>query len=238
MILGLWSLYVINILVFQQGDTLQFIENGKVVDTEIINTGTILYGDTIAFTRNVKISPDHTRYLIYEDEYHRINDSITTWLTCYKVRKMLIYERQCAGNRRIIADLTKIFDDVIVIVTSDKLSRNPTLDVIDSTGTKRIVHEGEWQRIVCYALSPDQNYIVLYCRGLYRKKAWDHIVCVDLLSGKEWQYMFPLCLSCKKGKVQVTVDNTGTTTISYNNEHRVFSKDGTLIEIFYTHSQP
>ncbi|MBA7544100.1 hypothetical protein ES705_36447 [subsurface metagenome] len=95
-----------------------------------------------------------------------------------------------------------------------------------------IINSGDWTRIVDYKLSQNCRYLVFHTRRPYARKLWDYIYFIDLKTKKDWQYLFPICISCKRGKFSLDVNNTGQVDVVYKAEHRIFSKEGKLLDIF------
>jgi hypothetical protein len=60
----------------------------------------------------------------------------------------------------------------------------------------------------------------------------DSIYFYDLIAAKDWDYLFPSCLSCKKSRIYLEVDNDGRAEVIHKNEHRVFTSGGILTDIY------
>ena len=69
-------------------------------------------------------------------------------------------------------------------------------------------------------------------RKRYSRKLWDYLYFIDLQTKQNWEYMFPTCLSCKRTNITLAIDDNGQVEAVHRAEHRVFSSEGKLIDIF------
>ena len=222
-----------NILVFHQADTLKFVKGDSVIDKWVLDEkiektdlGTVIH------SKKSKVSQDNKYFIYYEEEYYSKRDSFVTTLSLYDARKRKLWERSPENNRKISFYLTNIYKDFVILVTTDNYNLNPSLKFIKDKKVKEIIKEKEWQRIVKYEFSPNIQYLLLHVKNPYNTKMWDYVHCIDLKSKKTWTYLFPICVSCKKYKLDLSIDNNGKAQVIYKNRHRIFSKNGTLIDIF------
>lgn len=227
------SLIFFNILVFQNGDTLNFRKGEEIIEQWIMSSanmttdlGTMLYS-----TRSM-VSDNNKRFLYYEEYYYPSLDSYDTKLTFYNAKKTKLWEKSVSNGRRISFYLSKILDDIVTMVTTDKQNAQPRLFFIENKNMKKINDDNKWHKIVSYSISPNMQYIALHIKNPYKKKIWDYVYFIDLTTKNEWSYLFPICVSCKRKKFDVTVDDDGITEVIYKGEHRIFSKQGKLTDIF------
>ena len=121
---------------------------------------------------------------------------------------------------------------LFIITKCDRFYREPAFIVIRNGETVEVIQEGEWQRIVSYKISANDRYLLFHTRKPYHGKPWDYIFFWDLRTGRNWDYIFPTCLSCKKSRIDLGVDNSGRSEVIHKNEHRIFSKEGVLVDIY------
>ncbi len=217
-------------LVFQYGDTLKFYKNDSLIDQWILKSGEIENGGY--FTQRVKVSSDNKKFLFYEEKDFPASDSIYTKLTVYSADKKKIWTRIKNGKRKICLDLTQIYPDKIILFTTDRLNSFPIMEVVKNKNTDKLVDMRGWKSIVNYEISANGRYCLFHTRKPYNNKMWDYIYFVDLESNKDWEYLFPFCFSCKRGNLALKVDDDGKSEVIYKNEHRIFDKEGNLIDVF------
>ena len=83
-----------------------------------------------------------------------------------------------------------------------------------------------------YAFSPNERYVVLHVKNPFADKVWDFIHFIDIQASNEWTYRFPICVSCKRFNLDISVTDDGVSDVVYKSEHRIFNKEGKLIEIY------
>lgn len=222
-----------NILVFQNADTLKFVKGDSVVDIWLL-TEKIQETDLgkIIFNKKSKVSKDNKYFFIYEEKYYPSKDSFFTKILFYDADKEKLWEKTPETGRKISFHLTNIYNDIVILVTTDKFNINPDLKSIKDNKIKEIIKEREYQRIIKYEFSSNMRYLILHIRNPYNTKMWDYIYSIDLQNQKKWNYLFPMCVSCKKNKIDLSIDNNGKAEVIYKGEHRIFSKDGELLDIF------
>jgi len=226
---------VINMLVYQQGDTLQFVSRDSIVDRWILGEKIERTDSTERImTTRARVSQDNRYFLFFKEFFFPIKDSVFTEISYYNANRRRLWKETRTGERKISFYLSKIYQNKIYLVDTDKARKNPNLYIINNNNKKRkrIIKEGEWIYIIDYEISPNGQYIVLNTKNPYYKKIWDYIYFIDLKTRKSWTYLFPTCLSCKKTRIKLAVDDSGKAEVVHRNEHRVFSKDGRLIDIF------
>jgi len=106
--------------------------------------------------------------------------------------------------------------------------------IIKNNNNKRIIDLKQWTNIVNYEISPIGRYALFHAKKPYNNKLWDYIYFLDLETNKTWEYLFPFCFSCKRGWLDLKIDDEGKSEVIYQNknEHRIFDKDGNLVDIF------
>lgn len=227
------GLLIANILVFQQGDTLRFLKNNEVIDQWLLfEDPQNQSSDHLVYTRRSKVSVDSSHFFIYEEERHTLTDSVFTKITLYNAGQVKLWEKCMRKGRRISFYLTDIYKDIIILVTTNSGHTNPSLEIIINKKKKEIIKENEWHRIIRYAISPNMQYLVLHVKNPHNKKMWDYIYFVDIDTYDNWTYLFPICVSCKRKKIELAVYDNGKSEVIYKGEHRVFSKQGKLIDIY------
>lgn len=226
-------LIFLNVLVFQNADTLTFVKGKDIIEKWIMSTeySTTDPGTAIYTTRSM-VADDNKHFLFYEETYYPAPDSYDTKLTFYDASKTKIWEKTPDSGRRISFYLSEIYNDIVTMVTTDKYNANPSLHLIKNKKTITIVDDDKWYRLASYSFSPSMKFLVLHVRNPYMRKTWDYVHFINIENKKSWTYLFPICVSCKRNKLDVSVDNDGITQVIYKGEYRIFSKDGKLTEIF------
>jgi len=214
------------------GDTLFFTNNSASTDTLPLNAGDADGSTDIIHMRKAMVSPRGIYYTIYEETYFRLDDSIVTRIAMYDSLRNEQWQRAYAGKRKISYDLSRVLDDMLILVTTDKNNSLPEVELIRNNKAMIIIEEGKLRKITDYTLSPDARYIAMHANNPYNNKLWDYVYFVDIRTGKTWSYLFPVCLSCKRARISLSLDNDGQLEVIYKTEHRVFSKDGQLIDIY------
>jgi hypothetical protein len=226
----IWSLLCACITL--SGDSLVFTVGGNPADILLLNNGDAVGSTDIIHTRKAKVSPRGIYCTIYEETYFRLVDSITTDMVMYDSLRNKQWQRACAGRRKISYDLSQVLDDMLILVTTDKSNGLPEVELIENNKATTVIKKGKLRKINDYTLSPNLRYIALHARNPYNNRLWDYIYFVDIETDKHWSYLFPVCLSCKRAKISMSVDDDGQVEVIYKTEHRIFSKDGQLVDIF------
>lgn len=233
---NLWImiLFLLGTLVLQNGDTLFFAEDSSYVDTVVMQTWIVENKGAIRVTEKAKVGTDNTIYLIHSAVYGLTapESLLSSTIAFYDAKKNKLLEDKSRGGRNIAYDLSNIHDSLFIVTTWDHQYRKPALYVVKDDKKLEIVKEGDWERIVSYKVSPNNQYIVFHVRNPYHEKPWDYIYFYDLTTGRNWDYLFPSCLSCKKSRIYLTVNNDGRSEVIHKNEHRIFSPDGVLEDIY------
>lgn len=223
-------LLLLSALVHQQGDTLIFTEQDSVIEKWILNEeDSCLMKKTV---KQAKVSPNNERFLIYQEEYDEENYLIGTKLTFYDASKKELWGETRDATRKLSYHLSNIFDSLFIIADTDRKSRNPNLYLVRRNRAHQIVEEGLWTMIFNYEISPNFKYIAMHCRKPYSNRLWDYIYSFDLEAKTDWEYLFPVCTTCKRGKIAIEVRDNGEVEVIYRNKHRVFSHEGKLIDAF------
>jgi hypothetical protein len=219
--------------VFQQGDTLKFFEDDKFVKQWVITDSTDNPGsDDIVHIRKAQVSADSNYFFIYEEEYFRSIDSVCTKITMYNAAEKKLLEKKVFNKKRIAFHLTSLYKDIMILAITNKDFTDPRLDIIYPNGEKTLIKENEWHRLISYALSPNLQFLICHAKGYYKQKLWDYMYFMEIATQSNWTYIFPICASCKRDKITVTVNNDGESEVIYKGQHRVFSKQGQLIDFY------
>ncbi len=217
-------------LVFQSGDTLKFYSRDSLVYEWILNEGKEIEGGY--YIKKAKVSPDNRQFLLYEENDFPQQESIYTRLTLYDAERKKIWSRVEERGRKFCFELTKLDMDRIIIFTTKRSGESPVMEIIKDNQLKRKIDLKEWTRVVNYEFSPNGRYILFQVKKPYNYKLWDYIYFIDLKTNKTWEYLFPFCFSCKRGRIDLRVDDEGKSEVIYRNEHRIFDKNGNLIDVF------
>ena len=232
---NLWImiLLLISAVILQGGDTLFFLEDNEMRDTLIIAATVVDSVNGLRFAKKVKVSDSGDKYCVYEERYRLGLDSLmSTKITFYDRHKEKMLEEETADGRQISFELSNPYDSMLVITTLDYWYKRPTLCVVKDDERQEIVKEGDWDRIVSYRVSLNNRYMLFHMRSPYYEKPWDYIYFYDLMTGQDWEYIFPSCLSCKKSRIYLEVGDDGRAEVIYKNEHRIFSAQGVLEDIY------
>lgn len=228
---GIWDLGFTQSLVFQTGDTLKFYKNDSLIEQRVLkreeNTN-----DGSYYIEKAGVSPDNKRFFICEERYFPEKDSIYTKLSVYYSNQKRIFTHIMGGSRKICADLTRVYPDKIVFFVTDRLNDNPVMVIIKNSNNRKTIDLRHWTGIANYAFSPGGKYILFHARKPYNNRLWDYIYFLDLQTNKSWEYLFPFCFSCKRGWIDLKVYDDGKSEVIYRNEHRIFDKEGNLIDVF------
>lgn len=225
--------FLINTLVYLNGDTLIFTEQDSVIDKWVIIEETQQKDSLIErIIKKAKISSNNKFFLIYEERCGLNYEYLQSMIVFYDADRQELWKESRANTKRISFDLSNIYNNLSIFIVSDMNGKNPEVHVINNKKEDIIINREDWTRIVDYKLSQNCRYFVFHVRKPYAHKLWDYIYFFDLNTRKDWQYLFPICISCKKGKFSLDVNNTGQVDVAYKAEHRIFSKEGKLLDIF------
>lgn len=217
-------------LVFQHGDTLKFLKNDSLIDQWILESEERVT-PAVRSTKAAKVSPDNKSFLFYEEQYFPAEDSIFSKLILYGADKKKIWTKVENGKRKISIETTRIYPNRVVLFITDRVNAYPVMEIIWNKKTKETVDLKQWLGIVDYAFSPHERYVAFHAKKSHNNHLFDYVFFLDLYSKKHWEYPFPFCASCKRGKVDLKVDDQGITEVIYKREHRIFSKEGQLLDI-------
>jgi hypothetical protein len=227
------GLLAANLLVSQQGDTLKFLKGSAVIDQWLLfedNHDTPYNG--IIRTKKVKVSADSSHFLIFEETRHTLTDSIFTKITLYNAAQEKLWEKSPDKGRIISYSLTNVYKNLVIMVTTNNGHTNPNLDFITDRAQTRVIEEDTWHRIIDYAISPNLQYLILHVKNPLHRKMWDYIYFIKTDSHETWTYLFPICVSCKRKRIELAVYDNGKSEVVYKGEHRVFSRQGKLTDIY------
>lgn len=230
---GIWNLGFSNTLVFQFGDTLKFFKNDSLVHQWILKSSEYTENSGY-YIEKAKVSPDNMKFFIYEERYFPDRESTFTRLTLYNAERNKIWSKEKGGQRKILFELSRIYSDKVILFTTERTNISPEMVIIKNNNNKRIIDLKQWTNIVNYEISPIGRYALFHAKKPYNNKLWDYIYFLDLETNKTWEYLFPFCFSCKRGWLDLKIDDEGKSEVIYQNknEHRIFDKDGNLVDIF------
>ncbi|MBE0432445.1 hypothetical protein IBX73_03140 [candidate division WOR-3 bacterium] len=224
---------LISYLVFQRGDTLQFVEHGAGVETVILADSAVDDSLGLSLVRRGRVSDDNRFFFIYEAIERSEDEVLSSRISFYDAGKNLRWEESAEGPRKIAFELSGVSNGRFIIGTWDEYCGYPEVRLITGTDTVEIIQEGDWHQVLDYDVSPNGKYFVYYTRNPHFNKIWDYIYFFELSTRNSWDYLLPVCLSCKRLRVELGVDDDGRSEVIYNNEHRIFSKLGTLEDFFF-----
>ncbi len=225
--------FCINVLVFQSGDTLLFEEHGRIVETWVL--GEEVDGDSIVRERRIrqaKVSPDNRLFFVHTLVVDGNYEYVRSEIVFYTAAQEQILREAYKGDEKVLYKSSEVHDSLFIVAVGDKYNKDPYLRTIKDGEETMLFERGTWQRIVSVELSPNNKYLVLHPRKRYSRKLWDYIYFVDLTTKRDWEYQFPTCLSCKRTNISLAVNDDGQVEAIHKAEHRVFSKEGKLIDIF------
>jgi hypothetical protein len=226
-------LLLIGAVILQSGDSLFILGSNDAADTLVIAATVIDSASGLRIENKVKVSESGEKYCVYEERYLLGADSlVSTKISFYDEHQAVMLEEEIADGRKISFELSNIYDSMLVVTTWDHRYGKPSLYVVKDEEKQEIVKEGDWTRIVGYKVSANNRFMVFHMRNPYYDKPWDYIYFYDLATGQDWDYLFPSCLSCKKSRIYLEVDNDGRAEVTHKNEHRVFSVHGVLEDIY------
>ncbi|MGB3340406.1 MAG: hypothetical protein WBB37_02870 [bacterium] len=227
------GLLAANLFVFQQGDTLKFLKGSDVIDQWLLfEDNQYLPHNGIVHTKKAKVSADSSHFFIHEEERHTLTDSILTKITFYSAAQEKLWEKSPDKGRIISYSLTNVYKNLVIMVTTNSGHSNPNLDIITNRAQTRVMKEDTWHRIIDYAISPNMQYLILHVKNPHHKKMWDYIFFIETDTHDTWTYLFPICVSCKRKRIELAVYDNGKSEVIYKGEHRVFSRQGKLIDIY------
>jgi hypothetical protein len=225
-------LFVLNVLVYQNGDTLLFTEQDSVIDQWLLGEK-ISQTDSveIRFHKEAKISSNNENFFIYNEQYKQ-GELIKTEILLYNAFQEELWRDSAYGEEIISFRLSNVYDSLFIVVRSLRSGKAPILYTVKDTLKEIIIGEGTWDKIIDYSISPNRRYLLLHTKNPYAQRSWDYIYFVDRESKKDWQYLFPICASCRRAKIALVVDDAGISEIITKGQHRIFSKDGKFIDYF------
>ena len=227
-------LFIFSAMVYQSGDTLIFAIEDSIIDKWILEQD-VEYTDSseIAVVRRAKISPNSRLFFIHQEKCEGFYILEST-ISFYDADKNLLWEDPGDTNRLISFDLSKVYDSLLIVVEINRKGKEPLLYTVRDGEKDTIIEIGQWERVVSYELSPNYRYLASNTRNVWAKKRWNYIYSVDLELKKDWSYLLPICVSCRKPyPVEVSVSDSGVVDVmTGKGEHRIFSKEGRLIDVF------
>jgi len=227
-------LFLICNLVFQNGDTIQFLNHGEIVDIMIL--GDSMGTDSLEprTVRRGKVSDDHRFFSIHEAVWRNEDEILSSKVSIYSADRKMLWEERAEGPGSVSYELSGVHNELFFVGTWDRFCGNPTFAVIIGGEKIVLIKEGGWEQVVDYEISPNGQYFLFHTRNPYNYRTWDYIYFYDLNTKAAWDYLFPVCVSCKRAKISLAIDNDGRAEVVYKNEHRVFSKLGALEDLFYS----
>jgi hypothetical protein len=222
------------VTVRMNNDTLYFVARDTIIDQWVLNEE-VLAKDSlgITFVEKVKIAADSTRFLFYQEEYDRNSGASQSALHLYTAEKTSQWSTICHNSRRVQFNLCAIYGDLLIFADSDLDGKNTGIWMVKGGKATPLISPGQWLRVVRYVLSNDQCSILFHTQRLHCNRAWDFLYFRDINTGHDWEYFFPTCLSCKKTPITLCVEDNGQSEVIYKQEHRIFSKKGDLLKIFF-----
>ncbi len=230
---GIWALGFSNTLVIQSGDTLKFLKNDSLISIRILKNEAYEKASGY-YVEKAKISPDSQNFLLYEEHNFPDKESIFTRITFYNAEQNRIWSRTETGQRKILFELCKIYADKVTIITIERTNTAPQMIIINNDKSKKNIDLKQWTSITNYEISPNGRYALFHAKRPYNNRLWDYIYFYDLKTHKHWEYLFPFCFSCKRGWLELRISDEGISEVIYKNknEHRIFDKEGNLINVF------
>ena len=228
---------LVGLLVHQSGDTIKFMEGDVLIDIIVLQTDE--HEDNIGqkSIRRAGTSEDHQRYFIHETTYKDTKETerdeiLYSKISFYDVEQNLLWEERAEPPRNISYDYSGIYGGLMFVTTWDKHCGNPAFFVVNDGEKIEIIEEDDWQQLMGFKISPNGQYLLFHTRNPYGGKTWDYLFFFDLSDRISWDYLFPICFSCKRGTVALSVDDRGRSEAVYKNEYRIFSKQGVLVDVF------
>ena len=226
----MWILLCIINSVYLNGDTLLFIDKDT---TYWVLSQVERDTQGIRLQKKARVSDNHKYFYIYEEEYSAQNELIQTRITLYDQNRNVLCKETRRENRRLSFELSRIYDKTLILVDFDRVYRNPSLTVVTDKKKTVVIKPGEWRSLVDYQLSKNGRYLLMHTRRTRMGRVWDYVYFFDLEKKKDWEYLFPMCLVCKRKRLFLRVDDQGESEIIYKAEHRIFSQEGELIHFFF-----
>ncbi len=221
--------FIIN-LVYLNEDTLTFINN----DTTCWILNPVINKTRKAWVyKKAKVSDNHKYFFIYEEKYSPENKLIQTRITLYNQKKKVLWRETRKDKHRLSFELSRIYGKILIVVEFDQNFHNPSLALIKNKRKTVVIKPGQWRSIVDYNLSRNGRYLLLHTRRKQMGRVWDYVYFIDLKEKKTWEYLFPMCLACKRKRLCLKVDDQGQSEVIYKAEHRIFSKEGQLIHFYF-----
>ncbi|MBN2621567.1 hypothetical protein JXB22_10840 [candidate division WOR-3 bacterium] len=221
------------VVVIQSGDTLYFSKNEHTIETwALAPDSTVTPQGLVVHTQKVKVSDNNKHFILYDEYRNSTADSLMTTLSLYTSGKERLWLREYANGRRIDFDKTEILNDDVAVVSTDKTYGQPVLELIHNNTSITLMEKDQWQRLVTFAFAPDMRYLALHVRNPHNRKMWDFIHFIDRKTKDTWTYLFPICISCKRHRIDLQVDNEGNTEVIYKDQHRIFNRKGSLVDFF------
>ena len=221
------------VIVVQKADTLQFMDGDTIIQIHILaQDSTRVESGYVVHIQQTKVSDKGDHYILYDEYRNSSVDSLTTTLSLYTSMQHMVWIREYSKGRRIDFEKTKIYDDKVTITTTDRSYGAPVLELITNNASLILIEQDQWQRLVDYAFSPNMRFVTMHVRNPFNRKMWDYIYFIDRKTQDTWTYQFPICISCKRNRITVSVDDEGNSEIVYKEQHRVFDTKGSLKDFF------
>lgn len=218
-------------MIYQRNDTLFFERDGVIAD-RIILAAYAPESISSHTVRMVKIASRGDVCILFTE---RTSDHVAeaiSLIDIYDDTRELLWHDSAGSDRKFSITLSLLHDSLYVITETALDGKAPLLYTVRHGRKEVVIPADTWTAISSFAISPSGRYLIAHTRHPYSRKMWDFIHFVDLQTKEEWQYLFPICLSCKRAKIKVTIDDDGQSEIIYKTEHRVFSREGRLIDVY------
>jgi hypothetical protein len=221
-------------VVFLETDSLVFHQDNTIVEKWYVGEQTErTTAGTTRITTHAVVAQDSTRVLYFKEIYLPETDSMFSQLALYRADRQRLWQRTASSGRTFARYNTRFIDDMIAVVMTNQYGAAPCMELISPTAVDTIIREGDWYRLTDYSFSPNRRYIVMHVKNPYREKVWDYIHFKDLKTDSTWSYLFPLCVTCKRYKhIDVSINDDGVAEVVYKGEHRIFSREGILTDVF------
>lgn len=225
-------LLALTALVYMHADTLYFGAPGQSPEAVVLAKR---YGNEDPADYHVEeamVSPDSLWYVVHESRYLAKKKRIETNLSLYDVNRRKTWSWRVPDGQTVPLDLVSVFrDGLLVFVVTDEVAATSTLRLVRKSKMQDLKSAGVFRRVKQYVLSPNQRHVLLHVVATRRGRPWDHVSSIDLETLMRWDYPFPYCFSCRRGRIDLAVDDQGVACATYRNEVRVFERSGELREI-------
>lgn len=226
---------VIGALVFQNGDTLEFVEDGRILETMVVADSMIDDSCALVAIRRARVADDNQSFLIYEALRRGEYEILSSRISFYDAGKNLLFATagDDSAGRHVANELSRITSGRFIVATWGRHAVAPAVIAVapGSLTQTELIKPGDWQQVLDYVVSTSGQYFLFHVRNPYNNKAWDYVYFYDIATGASWDYMLPICASCKRTPVRLAVSDEGRSEVTYGVERRTFSVSGELVGI-------